>query len=60
VTIADFCLVPQVSAAERFKVPLDQYPNIQRVNATLKDLPAFQKADQFAQPDCPEELKPKK
>jgi len=60
VTIADFCLVPQVASAERFKVPLDKYANINRINASLKELVAFQKADQFAQPDCPEDLKPKK
>ncbi|OQV22846.1 Maleylacetoacetate isomerase [Hypsibius exemplaris] len=59
VTMADFCLVPQVAAAERFKVPLEKYVNIRRVNAALKALQPFQKADQFAQSDCPEDLKPK-
>lgn len=59
VSVADVCLVPQISAAERFNVPLQAYPNIARINAGLNKLDAFIQARMDNQPDCPEELKKK-
>jgi maleylacetoacetate isomerase len=57
ITIADICLAPQISAAERFKVPLENYPNIVRINDELNKLDAFINARMENQPDFPEELK---
>ena len=44
ITIADFCLVPQVYNATRFSVDLNQFPIISRINQTLSKLPQFEKA----------------
>ena len=43
-TLADTCLVPQCYAAERFDVPLSDYPTIARINANLLALPSCQAA----------------
>ena len=43
VTLADICLVPQVSNARRLKVPLDTYPKIVAVDAACVKLPAFER-----------------
>lgn len=51
--LADTCLIPQLYAAERFKVPLDAYPRIRRVAALAAEHPAFQKAHPANQPDTP-------
>ncbi len=40
-TLADICLVPQVYNAHRFKVPLDNYPNIVRIVENCNRLEAF-------------------
>ncbi|CAL8119053.1 unnamed protein product [Orchesella dallaii] len=56
-TLADCFLVPQAAQATRFKVNVSEYPYISRINATLKQLEPFQKADAFVQSDCPEDLK---
>ena len=52
VTLADLCIVPQVANARRFKVPLDQFPNILAVDAACAKLPAFDKARPENQPDA--------
>jgi maleylacetoacetate isomerase len=52
VTLADVCLVPQVSNARRLKVPLDHYPNILGVDATCRRLAAFEHAAPENQPDA--------
>jgi maleylacetoacetate isomerase len=52
VTLADVCLVPQVANAQRFKVPLDRFPNIAAVEAACQQLPAFDKARPENQPDA--------
>jgi maleylacetoacetate isomerase len=52
VTLADICLVPQVYNARRFKVPLDRFPGIAAVDATLRELPAFGAARPELQPDA--------
>ncbi|CAG5126850.1 unnamed protein product [Candidula unifasciata] len=59
VTIADIFLVPQMFGAHRFKVDMTQFPTITRIHAALVELPAFQEADAFQQPDTPEELRVK-
>ncbi|MGN7739098.1 maleylacetoacetate isomerase [Pseudomonas sp. 22526] len=51
--LADTFLIPQLYAAERFKVPLDAYPRIRRVAALAAEHPAFQKAHPANQPDTP-------
>jgi maleylacetoacetate isomerase len=52
VTIADICIVPQVYNAQRFKVPLDDFPRIAAVDAAARLLPAFAAAFPEAQPDA--------
>ena len=51
--LADTFLIPQLYAAERFKVPLDAYPRIRRVAALAAEHSAFQKAHPANQPDTP-------
>jgi maleylacetoacetate isomerase len=57
VTIADLCLVPQVYSANRFKISLDNYPLVRRINDDLEKIVEFQQAHPSKQPDCPEELR---
>lgn len=52
-TLADVCLVPQVHNANRFGVPMDDFPNIQRIFNNCMALEAFQKASPKSQPDSP-------
>jgi maleylpyruvate isomerase len=52
VTLADICLVPQVYNAERFKVPMDAYPNIVRVWQNCNQLDAFIQAAPEQQADA--------
>ena len=51
--LADAFLIPQLYAAERFKVPLAAYPRIGRVAALAAAHPAFIKAHPANQPDTP-------
>ncbi|QZI69789.1 maleylacetoacetate isomerase [Pseudomonas protegens] len=51
--LADVFLIPQLYAAERFKVSLDEYPRILRVAALAGAHPAFQAAHPANQPDTP-------
>ncbi|PYC02931.1 maleylacetoacetate isomerase [Pseudomonas protegens] len=51
--LADVFLIPQLYAAERFKVSLDDYPRILRVAALAAAHPAFQAAHPANQPDTP-------
>ena len=44
ITLADLCLIPQVYNAQRFKVPLDNFPNIQRIWNACNQLDAFNDA----------------
>ncbi|GAA6096553.1 maleylacetoacetate isomerase isoform X3 [Tachysurus ichikawai] len=57
ISMADICLVPQVYNAERFKVDLDQYPTIKRINQTLMKLEAFKISHPSCQPDTPDDLR---
>jgi maleylpyruvate isomerase len=52
ITLADVCVVPQVSNARRFKVPLDRFPRIVAVDAACRELAAFEKARPENQPDA--------
>lgn len=50
-TMADVCLVPQVSLAERYRVDLRDYPHIRSVYRTCKTMAAFQAAAPETQAD---------
>ena len=52
-TLADCFLVPQVYNAERFSCDLEPYPNIRRIAARCRSLPAFERAAPENQPDAP-------
>jgi len=52
--LADACLVPQVYNARRWKLPLDDYPTIQRIDAACGELEAFRSAVPEAQVDAPQ------
>lgn len=54
-TLADIYLVPQVWNARRFGVPLDEFPQISRIDAACNELEAFIKAAPEQQPDAPKE-----
>jgi len=49
--IADIFLVPQMTNAVRYKLPLDPYPRLVRIDAALRQIEAFAKA-------APEAVKP--
>ena len=51
--LADVYLIPQLYAAERFKVSLVPYPRIARVAALAEQHPAFVAAHPARQPDTP-------
>ncbi|KAI4879785.1 hypothetical protein NFI96_027198 [Prochilodus magdalenae] len=57
VSMADICLVPQVYNAERFKVDVNQFPTIKRLNQTLTELEAFKVSHPSCQPDTPDDLR---
>ena len=50
-SLADVYLVPQLYAARRFKVPLEAYPRVARVDWHASEHPAFQSAHPSNQPD---------
>lgn len=39
--LSDLCLVPQMANARRFEVPLGAYPRLVRIDAALRENPAF-------------------
>ena len=51
-SLADICLAPQVFSAERFGVPLENFPKIRDVAAVCAGHPAFAAAHPFKQPDA--------
>lgn len=51
--LADLCMVPQVYNARRWKMPLDAYPTIVRIDAACAQLDAFKAAMPEQQPDAP-------
>lgn len=42
--LSDIFLVPQMANARRFEVPLEAYPGLVRIDAALRELPAFAEA----------------
>ena len=54
-TLADIVLVPQVANARRYpQIDLKQFPNILRIDATLRQIEAFSKAAPENQPEAKE------
>ncbi len=51
--LADACLVPQVYNARRWKLPLDDYPTIRRIDEACRELEAFRGAAPEVQGDAP-------
>jgi maleylpyruvate isomerase len=51
-TIADICLVTQVTPAKTFDCPLNDYPRVMRVYETCMAIPAFADAHPANQPDA--------
>ncbi|MCE2989759.1 MAG: maleylacetoacetate isomerase [Burkholderiales bacterium] len=51
-TIADICLVPQVTNAQRFSCALDPFPMIMAIYDRAMQLPAFADAHPSRQPDA--------
>jgi maleylacetoacetate isomerase/maleylpyruvate isomerase len=51
-TIADICLVTQVTPAKLFGLPLDPYPRVTRVYDNCMAIPAFADAHPAKQPDA--------
>ena len=54
VTLADICLVPQMYNARRWRVDLDPYPSLVKIDRNLMELKAFHDARPSAQPDAEE------
>jgi maleylacetoacetate isomerase len=52
-SLADLCMVPQVYNARRWKMSLDAYPTIVRIDAACAELDAFREAMPEQQPDAP-------
>ena len=51
-TLADICLVPQMANAYRFKVAVDKFPTLVRIDKTCRELKAFADAAPEKQPDA--------
>jgi len=51
-TLADLCLVPQLTNARRFGVDVSAYPRLLEAEAAAKALPAFAEAAPEKQPDA--------
>ena len=51
-TLADICLVPQMANAYRFKVPVDAFPTLVRIDKAAREHPAFAAAAPEKQPDA--------
>lgn len=47
--VSDICLVAQIYNANRFNVPLDDFPRLLEINQRCLELPAFQNASPEAQ-----------
>ena len=51
-TLADICLVPQMANAYRFKVPVDRFPTLVRIDKAAREHPAFAAAAPEKQGDA--------
>lgn len=58
VTVADVCLVPQIEAARRFHINMDEFPRLAMIDEACAALPAFQQALPAVQPDRPRPANP--
>lgn len=54
ITFADLCLVPQVYNANRYRVDLEPFPLISKINDVVMEHEGFIKSHPANQPDCPE------
>jgi len=52
VTLADFCIIPQIYNARRFKVDMSQFPTLSSIYDNLSKLPFFKQAHPDSQPDA--------
>jgi maleylacetoacetate isomerase len=52
-TVADICLVPQVTNARRVRMDMAKFPNLNEIDALCREHPAFVKAAPDQQPDWP-------
>ena len=52
VTLADVCLVPQIEAARRFRINMDDFPQLAMLDEACAALTAFQVAAPQAQPEA--------
>jgi len=50
--LVDLCLVPQIFNARRFKVQIERYPTLARIDEACQKLPAFADAAPMAQPEA--------
>ncbi|MBL4739687.1 MAG: maleylacetoacetate isomerase [Sneathiella sp.] len=50
--MADCCLIPQIYNARRFDIPMNDYPNILRIEENCRDLIPFKDARPENQPDA--------
>jgi maleylacetoacetate isomerase len=57
VTAADLFLIPQVFTAQRYNINIDQFKLIQKINERCLQLPFFQKAHPYRQPDTPPDMR---
>jgi maleylacetoacetate isomerase len=51
-TLADVCLVPQITNAERLKCDLTPYPTLRRLASNAREMAAFRAAAPDRQPDA--------
>ncbi|HYM03419.1 MAG TPA: maleylacetoacetate isomerase [Stellaceae bacterium] len=51
-TVADICLVTQVTPAQLFKCKLEAYPRVMRIHEACMAIPAFADAHPLKQPDA--------
>jgi maleylpyruvate isomerase len=51
-TLADICLVPQLSNARRVSIDLSPFPTLTRIESACAALPAFANAEPSRQPDA--------
>ncbi|OON17798.1 putative maleylacetoacetate isomerase, partial [Opisthorchis viverrini] len=53
-SMADIFLVPQVVNAHRFHIDMSQYPLIERISSSLRELDEFRRTAPEVQPDAPQ------
>ena len=59
ISLADVYLVPQLYSARRFKVNMDLFPQLIKIEKNLNEIEAFKQAHADNQPDTPQEFKQK-